>query len=94
MKRCIIIGAGDLNVSQIPVQEEDFVIAADGGFSYCELLEVKPDLIIGDLDSVGEQDAEKIAALYQQEPEKFVLLPQEKDEKGRAFTKKFHAILF
>jgi len=80
MKRCIIIGAGDLNVSQIPVQEEDFVIAADGGFSYCELLEVKPDLIIGDLDSVGEQDAEKIAALYQQEPEKFVLLPQEKDE--------------
>lgn len=80
MKRCIIIGAGDLNISQIPVQEEDFVIAADGGFSYCELLGVIPDLIIGDLDSVGEQDAEKIAALYQREPEKFVLLPQEKDE--------------
>ena len=80
MKRCIIIGAGDLNVSQIPVQEEDFVIAADGGFSYCELLGVKPDLIIGDLDSLGEEDAEKLTQLYQQDPEKLILLPQEKDE--------------
>ena len=80
MKRCIIIGAGDLNISQIPVKEEDFVIAADGGFSYCEILGVTPDLIIGDLDSVGEEEAAKIAEIYRQDPEKLVLLPAEKDE--------------
>ena len=80
MKRCIIIGAGDLNISQIPVKEEDFVIAADGGFSYCEILGITPDLIIGDLDSVGEEEAAKIARIYQQDPEKLVLLPAEKDE--------------
>ena len=80
MKRCIIIGAGDLNISQIPVKEEDFVIAADGGFSYCEILGVEPDLIIGDLDSVSEEDAKKIAEIYKADPDRLVLLPHEKDE--------------
>lgn len=80
MKRCIIIGAGDLNISEIPVKEEDFVIAADGGFSYCEILGITPDLIIGDLDSVGEEEAEKIAAICGRNPDKLVLLPVEKDE--------------
>lgn len=38
MKRCVIIGAGDLTVSEIPVREEDYVIAADGGYMYCKVL--------------------------------------------------------
>ena len=38
-ERCVIIGAGDLTVSEIPLREGDYVIAADGGFAYCRYLE-------------------------------------------------------
>ena len=31
MKRCVIVGAGELKVSAIPVEKDDYVIAADGG---------------------------------------------------------------
>ena len=49
-KRCIIVGAGELTVSKIPVEEEDLVIAADGGYAYCRRLGIRPDLILGDFD--------------------------------------------
>lgn len=80
MKRCIIIGAGDMTVSEIPVREEDFVIAADGGYAYCKVLGIMPDLILGDFDSIGEKEAEEIAGIQKTEPERIVLLPVEKDE--------------
>lgn len=80
IKRCIIIGAGDLTVDQIDVREEDYVIAADGGYLYCKMLEIVPDLILGDFDSVGEKEAEEIARIQKQDPERIVLLPVEKDE--------------
>lgn len=79
-KRCIIIGAGDLTVTQIPVRDEDYVIAADGGYLYCKMLEIVPDLILGDLDSVGEQEAEELSRIRKLEPERVVVLPAEKDE--------------
>ena len=39
MGRCILIGAGDLTVSQIPMAEDDYCIAVDGGMDYLEYLE-------------------------------------------------------
>jgi len=80
MRRCIIIGAGDLNISQIPIREEDMVIAADGGYAYCELLGITPDLIVGDFDSLGEEEGQKLADIYRESPEKIILLPTQKDE--------------
>lgn len=80
MGRCIIIAAGDLTVGSIQVNEEDLVIAADGGLSYCSVLEVEPDLIIGDFDSVSEQEREAISLLKQQIPERIITLPHEKDD--------------
>ncbi|MBQ7839923.1 MAG: thiamine diphosphokinase [Lachnospiraceae bacterium] len=79
-KKCIIIGAGDLTVSEILVSEEDYVIAADGGYSYCKLLGIEPDLILGDFDSVLEEDAKELAQIYEKDPEKVIVLPVEKDE--------------
>lgn len=35
--RCVIIGAGDLSVSEIPLHEGDYVIAADGGFPIADI---------------------------------------------------------
>lgn len=80
MKRCVIVGAGDLTVSEIPVREEDYVIAADGGYSYCKLFEIVPDLILGDLDSVGEAEAEELAEIAKIDPGRVIVLPAEKDE--------------
>lgn len=78
--KCIIIGAGDLTMGEIALGEEDFCIAVDGGLSYCPVLNVEPDLLIGDFDSVSEQEKEAIAALQQEIPERVICLPAEKDD--------------
>lgn len=78
--KCIVIGAGDLTLGEIAVGEEDLVIAVDGGLGYCGLLEVEPDLIIGDFDSVTEQEAEAIVTLEGQIPDRIIRLPVEKDD--------------
>ncbi len=53
MKRCIIFGA--LPVTSLPfsVCSDDFIIACDKGILWTEKLNIKPDLIIGDFDSLG-----------------------------------------
>lgn len=78
--KCIIIGAGDLTIGEIPVKEEDFVIAVDGGLGYCGILNVEPDIIIGDFDSVSDGEREAIATLEQEIPERIIRLKPEKDD--------------
>ena len=80
MKRCVIVGAGELKVSAIPVEKDDYVIAADGGYAYCKRLGIVPDLILGDFDSVEEADAEQIARIQKICPDSVVILPTEKDD--------------
>lgn len=75
-----MICAGDLTLGEIAVGEEDLVIAVDGGFSYCGLLQVEPDLILGDFDSVSGQEAELLTDLERQIPERVLRLPCEKDD--------------
>ena len=62
-KRCIIVCAGDLEISQIPLKKEDLVIAVDGGYMYCRVLEITPDVIIGDFDSLEEPYASEVREL-------------------------------
>ena len=45
------------------MQEEDLLIAVDGGLDYCGILGIEPDLILGDFDSVSGQAEEKVNAL-------------------------------
>ena len=78
--KCIVICAGDLTLGEITVSEDDLVIAVDGGLSYCGILNVEPDLILGDFDSVSEQEALAIESLEQQIPERILRLPCEKDD--------------
>lgn len=77
---CIIIGAGDLTVGQIVHREGDYIIAVDGGLSYCSVLELEPNLIIGDFDSVNDQEKQAIALLEQQIPDRVIRLKPEKDD--------------
>lgn len=87
--KCIIIGAGDLTIGEIPVKEEDFVIAVDGGLGYCGILNVEPDIIIGDFDSVSDGEREAIATLEQEIPERIIRLKPEKDDTDMLATLKF-----
>ena len=77
MGKCILIGAGDLTMGELSVTEEDYVIAVDGGLSYCGILNVEPDLIIGDFDSMSEQEKLAVEQLQQTVPEKICRLQRD-----------------
>lgn len=78
--KCILVCAGELGLKAIPMEEEDFVIAVDGGLGYCTALRIEPDLVLGDFDSVGERETGTIASLQAQDPRRLVRLPREKDD--------------
>ncbi|MCD8327096.1 MAG: thiamine diphosphokinase [Lachnospiraceae bacterium] len=78
---CFIIGAGDLTVGSFPYHKDtDYVIAADGGLLYCGILEVEPNLVIGDFDSLDEELRRAVEELERIAPEKVKRLPEEKDD--------------
>lgn len=53
MKICHIVGAGEMGGAKIDVREGDFLIAADGGYTEVISQGLKPDLAVGDFDSLG-----------------------------------------
>ena len=48
---CYIVGAGDFTTPFSP-GDDDFVIAADGGYDHLEKFGIRCDLLLGDLDSI------------------------------------------
>ena len=53
MKTCFIVGAGEENALNIVKNDGDIVVACDGGLRYLDKYGYKPDVIIGDFDSLG-----------------------------------------
>ena len=68
MGRCIIFCAADFHGLVQPLQEDDFIIAADGGLAHVETLGLTPNGILGDFDSLGYT------------PEGSTVFPVEKDD--------------
>ena len=54
MGKCVIVGSGDFYGLDIELNEDDFIIAADGGYNELMKIGVKPDMLIGDFDSMGD----------------------------------------
>lgn len=53
MNRCIIVGAGEFFPGcTIQKQPGDLLIAADGGYQYLKELNLTPDLLVADFDSL------------------------------------------
>lgn len=48
-----IVGAGEIDISQLSFPGEALIIAADGGLSFLEKAGIEPDIIMGDFDSLG-----------------------------------------
>lgn len=52
-KKCYIVGAGDNSGTKFHKGTNEYVIAADGGVKVLEMLNIVPDIILGDFDSLG-----------------------------------------
>ena len=54
---CFIFGAGSFYGLPVAPREDDYVIAADGGWNTCRELGIEPDLLLGDFDSMHDVPA-------------------------------------
>lgn len=68
---CYIVGAGEFNATYCKPKDHDYVIAADAGYLFLQRLEIEPDLMIGDFDSMEAHISDK---------GRVIRLPQEKDD--------------
>ncbi len=53
MESCVIFCAGGFAGLVAPVEQDDHIIAADGGLLHVQSLGLQPDGILGDFDSLG-----------------------------------------
>ncbi|MCL2057057.1 MAG: thiamine diphosphokinase [Oscillospiraceae bacterium] len=54
---CVILCGGEVlcyKSAAKKIPPGAFIICADSGYNHCEKLSVKPDLLVGDFDSIGE----------------------------------------
>ena len=62
MPRCIIFANGTLpdpNSARRLIRPDDFILAADGGSRHARTLSLLPSIVIGDLDSISEEERRK-----------------------------------
>lgn len=76
--RCLIISGGEF--SKAPEEKFDLIIACDKGYSYAKKLSIKPDVVIGDFDSL-EIDIEKDIEV--------IKLPKKKDDTDTYYAAKY-----
>ena len=79
MPRIIIFANGelpDLDKARTLLQKEDYIICADGGTRHALALHVRPDLIIGDMDST---EKDQLRSLKEAEVS-IELFPHDKNE--------------
>ena len=70
MKRCFIFAAGTFFGLREAPAPGDLVIAADAGYRTCQKLGIRPDLLLGDFDSMPVPE----------QAENIIRLPVEKDD--------------
>ena len=51
---------GPVQTARDIAAQSDFIIAADGGARHCEQLGITPNLLIGDLDSVSDEEIQSL----------------------------------
>lgn len=53
MGTCVIFCAAEFDALARPLEKNDLVIAADGGLRHTQALGLRPDVVLGDFDSLG-----------------------------------------
>lgn len=80
MERCVIVGGADINNIEFVkshLKDNDFIVACDRGLYNCDLLNITPNLIVGDFDSYENPNLST----------ETIVLPCEKDD-----TDTFYAV--
>lgn len=57
--RAVIIGNGvieDYEKIKKRLRADDYIICADGGYKHAKILKLTPSVVIGDMDSIGDND--------------------------------------
>jgi len=65
LKRIIIFANGelpDINKVRTILRDDDFIICADGGTRHASSLDLRPDLVIGDMDSADKRFLRQLEA--------------------------------
>ncbi len=78
--KCILVCAGDMGEEEILYKEGDFLIAVDGGLKHLARRGLVPDYILGDFDSLEEEDLPLLEAFREKHPGGVTTLPVEKDD--------------
>ena len=68
MGKCLIFCAADFDRLLLPIEQDDYILAADGGLAHVQALGLTPHGILGDFDSLGYT------------PEGSTVFPVEKDD--------------
>lgn len=79
MNRIIIFANGELpniDKARAILKDDDYIICADGGTRHALALNLKPDLVIGDMDSTEKTDLKKL----RDDGVSIELFPRDKDE--------------
>ena len=53
MGKCIVFCAAGFDTLVQPIETDDVIIAADGGFVHTQKLQITPHIVLGDFDSLG-----------------------------------------
>ncbi len=69
MEKCIIFSASEINDYSY-ISADGFIIAADGGLCHTDKLGITPNIIIGDMDSLGTKKV----------PDDALIFPTKKDD--------------
>lgn len=78
-KRIVVVANGDLEdlaFYEAFIKPDDYIVCVNGGTGHALALGLKPDLVIGDLDSLSAADREEISRIN---PE-LIVHPSEKDK--------------
>lgn len=84
---CLIISGGKMVDIDIHRVSADFIIACDSGVDNAERYGIKPDLIVGDFDSISEANLKKMT----EKKLNYVRYPKKKDDTDTMIAVK-HAI--
>jgi thiamine pyrophosphokinase len=79
LQRIIIFANGELpnlNKARLLLRENDYIICADGGTRHALSLAVRPNLVIGDMDSIEKEQLQKL----KQDEVAIELFPHDKNE--------------
>ena len=57
--RAVIIGNGQIYDYEYiggKIRKNDYIICADGGYKHAKAMNIRPEVVIGDMDSIGDND--------------------------------------